>query len=73
MPKKYLFLLLRDYEREAVEFFIKKLEKFGPEVQIKSLLGHRSQAAPEIRYASGRHVRGSFLLFILNSRFERET
>ena len=31
----------RDYEREAVEFFEAKLRKFGPELQIKSLLGHR--------------------------------
>ncbi|KAI6175183.1 Egalitarian [Aphelenchoides fujianensis] len=37
----------RDYEREAVAFFEGKLQKFGPELQIKSLLGHRSQAAPE--------------------------
>jgi exonuclease 3'-5' domain-containing protein 1 len=47
----------RDYEREAVEFFEAKLRKFGPELQIKSLLGHRSQAAPEIRLISGRHLK----------------
>uniref|UniRef100_A0A914RZ88 3'-5' exonuclease domain-containing protein n=1 Tax=Parascaris equorum TaxID=6256 RepID=A0A914RZ88_PAREQ len=39
----------RDYEKEAVQFFEAKLQKFGPELQIKSLLGHRSQAAPEVR------------------------
>lgn len=47
----------RDIEKEAVEFFEAKLKKFGPELQIKSLLGHRSQAAPEIRMYSGRHVK----------------
>ena len=47
----------RDYEAEAVEFFVAKLEKFGPELQIKSLLGHRSQAAPEVRLISGRHLK----------------
>ncbi|KAH7725535.1 Protein EGAL-1 b [Aphelenchoides avenae] len=47
----------RDYEMEAVDFFINKLEKFGPELQIKSLLGHRSQAAPEVRLVSGRHLK----------------
>ncbi|PAV90770.1 hypothetical protein WR25_12498 [Diploscapter pachys] len=47
----------RDYEREAVEFFVNKLNKFGPELQIKSLLGHRSQAAPEVRLVSGRHLK----------------
>ncbi|KAF7638187.1 3'-5' exonuclease domain-containing protein [Meloidogyne graminicola] len=47
----------RDYAAEAVQFFVKKLEKFGPELQIKSLLGHRSQAAPEIRLVSGRHLK----------------
>ncbi|VDL79415.1 unnamed protein product [Nippostrongylus brasiliensis] len=47
----------RDYEKEAVEFFVMKLTKFGPELQIKSLLGHRSQAAPEVRLVSGRHLK----------------
>ncbi|KAI6171001.1 Exonuclease 3'-5' domain-containing protein 1 [Aphelenchoides bicaudatus] len=47
----------RDYEHEAVEFFEQKLQKFGPELQIKSLLGHRSQAAPEVRLVSGRHLK----------------
>lgn len=47
----------RDYEMEAVEFFEEKLRRFGPELQIKSLLGHRSQSAPEIRLVSGRHVK----------------
>uniref|UniRef100_A0A915DDU7 3'-5' exonuclease domain-containing protein n=1 Tax=Ditylenchus dipsaci TaxID=166011 RepID=A0A915DDU7_9BILA len=47
----------RDYEKEAIEFFEAKLNKFGPELQIKSLLGHRSQAAPEVRLVSGRHLK----------------
>ncbi|RWS31961.1 uncharacterized protein B4U80_10550 [Leptotrombidium deliense] len=46
----------RDYTREAVEYFKHKLEQYGnAEVPIKSLLGHRSQAAPEIRHISGQH------------------
>ncbi|CAK5066965.1 unnamed protein product [Meloidogyne enterolobii] len=49
--------IVKDYAAEAVQFFVKKLEKFGPELQIKSLLGHRSQAAPEIRLVSGRHLK----------------
>ena len=40
-----------------MQFFINKLLKFGPEVQIKSLLGHRSQAAAEVRLVSGRHLK----------------
>ncbi|MCP9265909.1 Exonuclease 3'-5' domain-containing protein 1 [Dirofilaria immitis] len=50
----------RDYVKEAVQFFETKLQKFGPELQeclIKSLLGHRSQAAPEVRLVSGRHLK----------------
>uniref|UniRef100_A0A183CAP9 3'-5' exonuclease domain-containing protein n=1 Tax=Globodera pallida TaxID=36090 RepID=A0A183CAP9_GLOPA len=47
----------RDYVLEAVQFFVAKLEKFGPEMQVKSLLGHRSQAAPEVRLVSGRHLK----------------
>lgn len=47
----------RDFEKEAVDFFVMKLTKFGPELQIKSLLGHRSQAAPEVRLVSGRHLK----------------
>lgn len=46
----------RDYAHEAVEYFISKLEQYGnAEVPIKSLLGHRSQATPEIRHISGQH------------------
>ncbi|XP_015916555.1 egalitarian protein homolog [Parasteatoda tepidariorum] len=46
----------RDYAHEAVEYFRSKLEQYGnAEVPIKSLLGHRSQATPEIRHISGQH------------------
>lgn len=48
----------RDYALEAVEYFTNKLEQYGnAEVPIKSLLGHRSQATPEIRHISGQHVK----------------
>ncbi|KAA0200961.1 hypothetical protein HAZT_HAZT005665 [Hyalella azteca] len=47
----------RDYAQEAVDYFIGKLRQYGPgtEVPIKSLLGHRSQASPEVRHVSGQH------------------
>jgi len=49
----------RDYVAEAVEYFKHKLRQYGPgtEVPIKSLLGHRSQAPPEVRHISGQHVK----------------
>ena len=49
----------RDYAQEAVEYFVGKLRQYGAgtEVPIKSLLGHRSQASPEVRHVSGQHVR----------------
>lgn len=49
----------RDYAQEAVEYFSNKLMQYGPgtEVPIKSLLGHRSQASPEVRHISGQHVK----------------
>uniref|UniRef100_A0A1B6EIB7 3'-5' exonuclease domain-containing protein n=1 Tax=Cuerna arida TaxID=1464854 RepID=A0A1B6EIB7_9HEMI len=49
----------RDYVQEAVEYFSNKLQQYGvgTEVPIKSLLGHRSQASPEVRHISGQHVR----------------
>uniref|UniRef100_T1JFK4 3'-5' exonuclease domain-containing protein n=1 Tax=Strigamia maritima TaxID=126957 RepID=T1JFK4_STRMM len=47
-----------DYSKEAVEYFRDKMEMYGiAEVPIKSLLGHRSQAAPEVRHISGQHLR----------------
>ncbi|XP_015114166.1 egalitarian protein homolog [Diachasma alloeum] len=49
----------RDYAREAVEYFTNKFVQYGDgaEVPIKSLLGHRSQASPEVRHISGQHYR----------------
>lgn len=49
----------RDYVQEAVEYFSLKLRQYGigTEVPIKSLLGHRSQASPEVRHISGQHIR----------------
>ena len=40
----------RDYEHEAMLYFKDKLKQYGEgiEVPIKSLLGHRSQAPPEV-------------------------
>ena len=49
----------RDYAREAVEYFTNKLMQYGAgtEVPIKSLLGHRSQASPEVRHISGQRYK----------------
>ncbi|KAJ8892210.1 hypothetical protein PR048_004790 [Dryococelus australis] len=49
----------RDYALEAVEYFSNKLIQYGvgTEVPIKSLLGHRSQASPEVRHISGQHLK----------------
>ncbi len=49
----------RDYVNEAVEYFRNKLKQYGvgTEVPIKSLLGHRSQASPEVRHISGQHLK----------------
>jgi len=48
----------RDYDNEAVDYFKNKLSQYsaGTEVPIKSLLGHRSQAPPEVRHISGQHI-----------------
>ncbi|XP_068082363.1 egalitarian protein homolog isoform X2 [Anabrus simplex] len=49
----------RDYAQEAVQYFSNKLIQYGvgTEVPIKSLLGHRSQASPEVRHISGQHAK----------------
>jgi len=49
----------RDYGREAMVYFRDKMRAYGEgiEVPIKSLLGHRSQAPPEVRHVSGQHIR----------------
>lgn len=48
----------RDYAQEAVQYFSTRLEQYGvgTQVPIRSLLGHRSQAPPEVRHVSGQHV-----------------
>lgn len=40
-----------------MEYFAEKLSQYGEgtEVPIRSLLGHRSQASPEVRHVSGQH------------------
>ncbi len=49
----------RDYGYEAMLYFKQKLRQYGEgiEVPIKSLLGHRSQAPPEVRHVSGQHIK----------------
>ncbi|KAI1287470.1 piRNA biogenesis protein EXD1 [Halotydeus destructor] len=48
----------RDYTKEAVQYFVLKLQQYGnAQVPIKSLLGHRSQAPLEIRHVSGQHAK----------------
>lgn len=56
----------RDYAKEAVEYFSSKLIQYGvgTEVPIRSLLGHRSQASPEVRHISGQHI-STFKEFLL--------
>lgn len=56
---------------QAVEYFSEKLAQYGEgtEVPIRSLLGHRSQASPEVRHVSGQHFHEfrDFLLKYPNS------
>lgn len=54
----------RDYIKEAKEYFKHKMLQYGvgTEVPIKSLLGHRSQAAPQVRHISGE----CYQLFIIS-------
>lgn len=48
-----------NYNYKAVDYFKDKLLKYGvgTEVPIRCLLGHRSQAPPEIRLISGLHIK----------------
>lgn len=48
-----------NYNHKAVHYFKDKLLKYGvgTEVPIRCLLGHRSQAPPEIRLVSGLHIK----------------
>lgn len=56
----------KDYIQEAKDYFSHKLIQYGPgtEVPIKSLLGHRSQASPQVRHISGQHIK-EFTDFLL--------
>ncbi|XP_058167890.1 uncharacterized protein LOC131282437 [Anopheles ziemanni] len=56
----------RDYIKEAKDYFKHKLLQYGKgtEVPIRSLLGHRSQASPQVRHISGQHIR-EFTEFLL--------
>lgn len=48
----------RDYTKEALEYFSKKLEQFGASrVPIRYLFGYRSQATQEVRHVSGKNIR----------------
>lgn len=49
----------KDYIQEAKDYFSHKLIQYGAgtEVPIKSLLGHRSQASPQVRHISGQHIK----------------
>ncbi|VVC97060.1 egalitarian protein homolog [Leptidea sinapis] len=48
-----------DYIEEAKEYFANKMIQYGEgtEVPIKSLLGHRSQASPQVRHISGQRIK----------------
>lgn len=48
-----------DYIEEAKEYFASKMIQYGEgtEVPIKSLLGHRSQASPQVRHISGQRIK----------------
>ncbi|XP_037820577.1 uncharacterized protein LOC119609745 [Lucilia sericata] len=49
----------RDYIKEAKDYFKNKLLQYGVgvEVPVRSLLGHRSQASPQVRHISGQHIK----------------
>lgn len=55
----------RDYIQESKDYFKHKLLQYGigTEVPIKSLLGHRSQASPQIRHISGRNLNNSLKMY----------
>lgn len=73
---KYSDKSKRDYAAEAVDYFRNKMLQYGvgTEVPIKSLLGHRSQASPEVRHISGQHIKEfrDFLLKFPDAFITRE-
>lgn len=48
----------RDYIQEAKDYFKNKMLQYGAaaEVPVRSLLGHRSQASPQVRHISGEQL-----------------
>lgn len=49
---------VRDYNKEAVEYFTQKLLQFGASlVPIRNLFGYRSQASQEVRHVSGKNTK----------------
>lgn len=49
---------VRDYNKEAVEYFTHKLQQFGTSlVPIRNLFGYRSQASQEVRHISGKNTK----------------
>lgn len=56
--KPYSNQLVRDYNKEAVEYFTQKLLQFGASlVPIRNLFGYRSQASQEVRHVSGKNIK----------------
>lgn len=56
----------RDYQQEARDYFKNKLLQYGVgvEVPVRSLLGHRSQASPQVRHISGTEI-SIYTMYIL--------
>lgn len=65
----------RDYIQESKDYFKHKLLQYGigTEVPIKSLLGHRSQASPQIRHISGKLMRKKLNLLISYKKKKQAT
>lgn len=56
---------VRDYNKEAVDYFRTKLLQFGTSlVPIRNLFGYRSQASQEVRHVSGKNTK-EFKQFLL--------
>lgn len=53
----------RDYIQESKDYFKNKMLQYGVgvEVPVKSLLGHRSQASPQVRHISGEFKHISYI------------
>jgi len=57
----------RDYIQEAKDYFKNKMLQYGAaaEVPVRSLLGHRSQASPQVRHISGEFINGLEIFAIM--------